>query len=348
MNKVRRGVIWFLLAVTNVVTAASPAVAEEEDQARHHFQRGRDLEEGGDLAGALAEFQRAMELRPTFRLHRYMGRVCRGMGRLRVALDHYQAFLREGRGQLDPEERQEAAVAVAEIIGQLASLTITTVEGALVLVDGGLVGRAPLAEPVRLDPGAHLVEARLEGHVDARNQLDLAPGEELSLELDLAPRPATDQPPEPASAGAETVPEPGMPENEDASDLRLVPGEHAGEDRRRVHRGWFWAAFGLSAALLAAGGITGVMALVAQGEYDDLNRADRTDDDHQRLLDARDRVETLGPATDALLGIGAAAAVAALVLAFFTDFDGEPSPGTARLAPTIAPDGAVLSLMGAF
>jgi DNA topoisomerase VI subunit B len=100
-----------------------------------------------------------------------------------------------------------------------------------------------------------------------------------------------------------------------------------------------------SVSLLLTGGVTGVVALLAQDEYDSLNRTDRNDDEDQRLIEARDAVEVMAPTTDVLLGVGAATAVAALVLAFFTDFHGDAG---VQLVPSASADSAALVLAGGF
>ena len=338
-----RRVIGLLVVATGMLCIARPAEAEQEDPARQHFERGRALEEQGDLAGALAELQQAMELRPTFRLHRYMGRVCRGMGRLRESLDHYQTFLRDGHGVLDRDEQQEAETAVTELLGQLARLTVTTADGAQVLVDGTPVGTAPLAEPVRLDPGPHNIEVRLEGHGEVRRQVTMVQGEALTVELTPEPLGTADRPPD--AANVEPRVEPERVGSEVATDLRLVSVAGETQDRRRVHRAWFWSMLSTSVSLLLTGGVTGVVALLAQDECDSLNRTDRNDDEDQRLIEARDAVEVMAPTTDVLLGVGAATAVVALVLAFFTDFHGDAG---VQLVPSASADSAALVLAGGF
>ena len=119
MERLRRSSLWsatwrFASLSIGIACAATSAAGEQAwDEARVHYERGRDLEDEGNLTGALSELQRAMELRPTFRLHRHMGRVCRGLARYREAYEHYQTFLdgmfekkNAGRGQRFEEERE--------------------------------------------------------------------------------------------------------------------------------------------------------------------------------------------------------------------------------------------------
>ncbi len=328
---------WILLVVA---VSLWPSTARSEgapEDARLHFERGRELEAAGNLAAALAEFQMAMELRPTFRLRRHMGRVCFGMGRFRDSLEHYQVLLREGGERLDATERREAQEAVAEILVTLATLRVVAEDGAVVHVDGVLVGQTPMPEPARLDPGAHRVEVRLDEHRDYVEQLELGPGEERILEVTLEPLP---EQPDPGPVEP-VAPVPVGPEHGE--------GESPEEDRRPVHRAAFWATMGVSAAMLVAGAVFGVLAIAELNEYDDLNQPDRTDEQDTRMDHLReDLIPSLSVAADVLIFTGAAGAVAAIVLAFFTDFDGDASEERARLTPSVTPGGAVLTLGGVF
>jgi serine/threonine-protein kinase len=73
----------------------------------------------------------------------------------------------------------------------------TTPPGASLTVDGKSVGLAP-ASLDSLEPGEHLIEAALEGHVPASKKVEMPkPGERLMVELMLAPTPVEPPPPPP-------------------------------------------------------------------------------------------------------------------------------------------------------
>jgi hypothetical protein len=93
---------------------------------------------------------------------------------------------------------------------------------------------------------------------------------------------------------------------------------------------WFWTTAGLAAALGIGAGVTGGLAYVDNQDF-------------RQSGDAgfRDSGQTLQLTTNVLAGVAGAAAVAALVLAFFTEWGGE-SPETAPPAVGLAPGGLVL------
>lgn len=77
---------------------------------------------------------------------------------------------------------------------------------------------------------------------------------------------------------------------------------------------WFWTTAGIAVAVGVGAAVTGGLAYSA---HDDFTNGGRTD------ADLRDQGETLQLTTNVLAGIAGAAAVAAVVLVFFTDFGGE-------------------------
>ena len=88
--------------------------------------------------------------------------------------------------------------------------------------------------------------------------------------------------------------------------------EPAGNDG--VEQVWFWTMAGLAVAAGVGAGITGGLAL---STHDDFTGGGRTD------AELHDTGETLQLTTNVLAGVAGAAAVAALVLVFFTDFGAE-------------------------
>jgi PEGA domain len=58
-------------------------------------------------------------------------------------------------------------------------------EGARVEVDGVVAGKSPLAEPLRVASGTHVVGAVLEQHAPARKEIIVAGNQEIAVELEL-------------------------------------------------------------------------------------------------------------------------------------------------------------------
>lgn len=90
----------------------------------------------------------------------------------------------------------------------------------------------------------------------------------------------------------------------------------------------FWITLGSGVAILAAGGVTGGLALRAKGDAEDFVL--RVPDDQARRESLVDRSRRLGLSTDVLLGVGAATCVGALLLYLLRsrsyERDAEPDP----------------------
>jgi hypothetical protein len=220
------------------------------------------------------------------------------------------------------------------------------VDGATVSVDDREVGTSPLDGPVVVLSGSHVFEVRREGYRPARRRVVVVAGEARTERFELL------EPPRMAMVRIESNIE-GARVYLDGQEAGLTPysgvlrqGVHeiavrspghetvervvsltAEEDRaltftlrpsRRVHRGWFWSAVGLTiAGALTTGGV-GATALVLDGRYD--HRADDAPE-----LQREGRQWVLG--ADIALGVTLGAAATALVLSFFTEWHPEPTSG---------------------
>jgi hypothetical protein len=337
-----------VMLLLGVLTLAPRASAEEAwDEARQHYERGRSLEAEGNLADALQEYQRAQELRPTFRLHLPQGRVCRGLGRYREALEHFQTFLREGGEVINAAERDETTAAIAELEARVSRIDVRTIDGATISIDGVDLGTAPLSGPVVLDPGSHRIDVRLDGRRTASRELLLERGQMGTVEIDLEAEPASSLVVTPPPAGPEPLGE-GPTEVAPEPEREPVSGDGARRGRRRVHRAWFWSLLALSTAALAGGVVFGALAVGSQGDFDDLDVPGRSAAQEAELQRVRDRGYRYANGADAMIFSGIGLGLATLVLGFFTDFRGEVDGGPALIpagTPTLD-DGAAVFWRG--
>jgi len=309
------------------LTVASNGWGEEaHERARTLYDEGRELESAGDLEGALERFRRADAARPTYRLHRHMGRVCVALGRIAEALEHYQTFLNDGGERVRGHWREEISGAIATLGENVGTLRISAPEGSEISIDGELVGTSPLDGLRWVDPGRHRISVSLEGHEEFSSEVAIRAGQELDLDVRL-----------------ERTGEPWEPDEDPERDTPAGDGE-----RRSLHHGWFWGTAGLSAAFLLTGGILGVMALLEQSRYDDLNVPDRTDGQDDEMQAVAESGRSLQISTDIMFMMGSLGAIATLVLAFFTDFDGDEEEVNVGLGVAPLGEGIAFSWRGAF
>ncbi len=193
---------WGARVAVMVTLALSPASARAQTapeapadarfaDARRAFEEGVEAVRVGRPIDAVPAFERSFALRPSAVVAVNLGLVLRGVGRLAEARRWYTRFL-ELAGEAD-RARHEVTVRahLAEIDRRLARLVLRSVlpPGATVRLDEG-----PLTpddgDALRVDPGAHSLLARADGHREHRESLTLSEGErrELALRLDPLPR----------------------------------------------------------------------------------------------------------------------------------------------------------------
>jgi hypothetical protein len=150
-----------LLAVARTAGAAPTAHSLRDSlppDAKSAYLEGRALFRDGDAAGALVQFAQAYAIAKDPRLL-WNEAVCekglRHYANVRRLLARYVA---EGSALLTADDRAEADELAAAIEPFTTALAITSSpEGADVTIDGETVGATPLAAPVVVDIGVHVV-----------------------------------------------------------------------------------------------------------------------------------------------------------------------------------------------
>jgi tetratricopeptide (TPR) repeat protein len=193
----RSSTLW--LAVLLPLTAASAVAAQPAEaakpkaddvtaSAREHFQRGTEYYSEGDFRAALIEFERAYALRPSYRLLYNLAQVAYELRDYAAAERHFRAYLVEGEDEITPERRAEVRHELDRLRERVASLDIRTEpSGAQVHVDDRLVGTTPFSAAVRVSAGRRRVLAELPGYAPVTRAIDVAGGEDLSVELRFGP-----------------------------------------------------------------------------------------------------------------------------------------------------------------
>jgi len=217
-------------------------------QARDLFNDGRRLRERGDLPGALEKLKAAYALAPTPIIGLELGHAYEQMSELVEAREAYLAIgrmsvLRSETGR-SAKAREEAERLAGGLRARIPSLTvhITGAEASTVTVtiDGAALPSNALLAPRPVNPGKHEVVASAAGRPSVTRTADLAEAETKVVELDVGAGVAATAPTAPLNVtpSASPVPRGGQ-----------GPGP-------LVYTG-----FGLAAAGIVVGSITGVVAM---------------------------------------------------------------------------------------
>jgi len=188
------------------IARAGEAVSEAaRADAKKHFRRGVELYEEQDYRGALAEFERAYEIAPSYKVLYNVGQTQFQLQSYPKALDAFDAYLEGGGAQIAPARRKEVEDTRAKLRARIATLDIRLDHDAKVSIDGQLVG-AGRAFTVRVGAGQHVVGAEADGYLPLRRELTATGEDRVEVALKLVP-----VPPAEALAPSRNAPPPAAP-----------------------------------------------------------------------------------------------------------------------------------------
>jgi hypothetical protein len=188
-SKPRKGPPPKAAAATKAVAPAPDAKKPDDAkkaEAAQRFDRGLELFDQGDNAGALAEFKRTYEILPNPVVLYNIGLVYAAMNRPVEAVDALDQAV--ASGGLSAKQLERGKQTLADQKARIGRLTVTTTpDGAHVEVDNVEVATTPLAQPIRISEGSHIIGAVAEGYAPARKEVVIAGNADASLHLDLVP-----------------------------------------------------------------------------------------------------------------------------------------------------------------
>lgn len=357
MNRSRLAVAAMALALG----LGSGALAQDDEaraQARAHFDTGVARYEQGDFQGALEAFQEAYRIAPHPMVRVNMANCYEQLGRPLEALHHFERFLAEAE-TATRAQRREVQAAIARLQHQIAEVRLAVApDGALVTIDGTETRRAPILDPIRMTPGTHRIEVRLDGYRTDRREIEVVAGQPQRITIRLER--GSDEPAPAAVAPAEAAAEPSSAD--ELAEAAAAPREDPVATREPPSSGGFQLRFttpviasaSAAAAFTVAAIISGSIALEANSDFETyVSRAQEsplTPDERQKALAAVDLANTASVLTDIFI-IGAIASAG--LTAFFIVVEGmgeEPEAAHAgvRLLPVVAPGAGGLALGGRF
>jgi hypothetical protein len=198
-----------VLAVPGVARAQRSA--QDIETARQLYTQGFELRDKGDLKGALEKFRAAhalgntpltgIELCRTYAALRQpveAREVCLGVGRIPPLSQETQRSrdARAEAGRIAEAEKPKIGALRLKVVG------VPPDREALVLVDGTAIPGAALTEPRAVNPGAHVVTAKVGTGPETRVDVETHEGETRDVELKVVPGP--EEPP--AGAATATAP----------------------------------------------------------------------------------------------------------------------------------------------
>jgi hypothetical protein len=240
------------------------------NEAQRRFHHGIDLYKGGDFAAAQAEFTRAYELVPHYKILYNLGQVTYQRHDHASALRYFRQYLADGVDEISAERRHEVTGDITDLEQRIARLQIDTAEeGAEVFVDDVLVGKAPLRALVAVNAGPRKIDLVARSGEHRSRQVDVGSGEVVRIAFPrltlVAPPPAA-----PRAAGAIAVPSA-------AASSQGVPSIVA-TPSRKPSRTFPWKSWTLTGLLAGGAAATGYIAVSAKHDLDSQLSRFPTDD----------------------------------------------------------------------
>lgn len=261
------GLLALMIMAAHVPVSAAVSEADA-DSAKKLYAEGVKLEPT-DLPTARDRFKGAFKLRPSPIIGLKLGEVHERLGELVEARQVYRRsetvkadeFLDVGvkeESQNAKDARKEAGRRADALEHRIPSITIrleNIPKGALpkVSVDDADIPIEALAVPRSVNPGKHVVLVKLEGQPAKKSAFELAEGKTRVVTVDLTPdAPATSTvPAESGPKAVPAVPPPAAPTPSPGHSDVATSGPSA----------LTWVGFGVGAAGIVVGSVTGILAL---------------------------------------------------------------------------------------
>jgi PEGA domain len=318
-----------LLLARNVAASADAPAAtaphrDTVETARTHFQRGVDLYRAAAYDAALAEFTRAYDSAPNYRILYNLAQIQAQRHDYVASLQLFRRYLEDGAAYV-PVARAEAVTGeIAELERRVAQLHVSTnVDDARLFVDDMPAAELPLEAPLLVNAGIHQLRIEKSGRPPAFRTVTLTGGDALALTVDL-------------DAPVEVDPPPATPALQPRATLSPPP----------LNMTPFWLSLAATGALTGASATFALLTHQANAQLD--RQLEQYPAPRAAIDKTRDRVRTYAVTTDA---IGLASALAAgITTYFYFSATAEPEQGQhgVSLKAQLGPTRAGLACTGTF
>jgi hypothetical protein len=348
MTSSRRASFWsglaFALCLPVLVPAGAAAqqpphepTAQELETARSLYKEGKELRAAGNLPGAIEKLQAAHALGNTPVTGIELARAFEAAGKLvearEVALSIAHIPVASDEREKSAEARVDAAKLADDLRARIPTLRarvsgLAPGESAHLVIDGVGVPDVALAEPLKVDPGKHVLVLHAGSGATARDvnaEVIVVEGRSVEVLLEVPPAPSSPQP-----APAPVAPQPAAPAQSVSAPAEALP-------HRRMPT-LSKVGFGVAAAGAAAGLITGFIALTDKNALSTecTGQLCKKGSSGASDLDAARSSATISTVAFSIAGVGLAAGIVGLLI----DHPSAAPSSSARIAPWLGPGAA--------
>jgi len=184
------------------VAAAPPDAPANEpkavDEARLRFQKGVQLFKEWSFEAALAEFRKAYQLAPSYRVLYNIAQVHYELKNYVDALKAFRQYLNEGAADVAPDRRLQVEAEIRKLEGRVGYIeVVANVDTAQVAIDDVPVGILPMKAPILVNPGVRRVSVTKPGFGTTARNVTIAGGDHAQVQIEMneavASRPQRDE-----------------------------------------------------------------------------------------------------------------------------------------------------------
>ncbi len=186
---------------------ASSALSPEEDRRRTLYQQGKEAIKAQHWVDAKAKLTDAWTIRPSYDVALSLSQAEFNLEHFAESAQHLAYYFRNVSAKENENNLANAKQAFIAAKAKVGSVGVTAPKGAEILIDGKVVGTAPLETEAFVKPGKRVFEARL-GAAKAQQELQAVAGKEQQVTLNLEAPPTSAAPIAIAAAAVES----GLPE----------------------------------------------------------------------------------------------------------------------------------------
>jgi hypothetical protein len=295
------GILW--LCVTPSIALAEPTTTEKAT-AEALYDQGRDLMKQGRYAEACPKLAESQRLDSGVGTLLYLGDCYEQTNRTASAWVTFREAIAAARAAHQTDREAIAERKAAALEPRLARLTVSVpVEarppGLVVKRDGIAIGDASFDVPTPVDPGEHTIEASAPGRRAFKAPITIATAEQRALtitplEVESSSAPSAIPPAQPAAAAPPVAAAQDKPEG----GVRTIT----------------WVAFGVGAAGVVTGAVTGILAFSSASAAKEHCVGNDCTPDAQPDIDKSTTLGTISTIAFIVGGVGAGVGLATLFL----------------------------------
>ena len=173
----------------DVVAAPPDAPATDPkvvDEARQRFQKGVQLFKEYSFEAALAEFRKAYQLAPSYRVLYNIAQVHYELKNYVDALKAFRQYLNEGGADVASDRRVLVEAEIRKLEGRVGYIEVTAnVDTAQVAIDDVPVGILPMKAPILVNPGVRRVSVIKPGFGTTARNVTIAGGDHAQVQIEL-------------------------------------------------------------------------------------------------------------------------------------------------------------------